>query len=389
MLSDLAFGLAEKGENFHVITSRGLYEGPDGSLPSRESVGNVQIHRVWSTRFGRQNLVGRTLDYLSFYFSVCARLLVLMGPKDVVVAKTDPPLLAAVILPLIRLRGAHLVNWLQDIFPEIAIRADVISEYSRVAVLAHYLRNWSLRKAVTNVVICEGMRQLLMRQNINPKSLKVIPNWSDADIVYPVSAAENPLVQEWGLAEKFVIGYSGNLGRVHEIETIEKAVMQLDDDLELLFLFIGGGVGYDKLQARTQKLQTKNVRFIPYQPRDLLHLSLSVPDLHLVSLTPNMEGLVFPSKVYGILAAGRPIVFIGAQNSEISQMLIAENCGISTESSNSEELVSAIQRLRRDEKTRQAMGRCARELFERKYDKALAIEKWQDLLADTAQSYTS
>jgi colanic acid biosynthesis glycosyl transferase WcaI len=120
LLSDLAFGLAEHGFDVHVVCSRQLYGAPEAQLPAEEAVRGVVIHRVWTTRFGRRRLLGRALDYVSFYITCAVELLGLLRRRDVVIAKTDPPLISIVAALAARLRGAVLVNWLQDVFPEVA-----------------------------------------------------------------------------------------------------------------------------------------------------------------------------------------------------------------------------------------------------------------------------
>src|SRR5262245_7937270 len=154
MLSDLAFALAEDGCEVAVITSRQRYDAPTNSLPARETVGGVSIYRIWTSRFGRADLIGRMIDYATFYFSVAWRLWRLTGRGDVVIAKTDPPMLSVVAAPLCWLRNARLVNWLQDIFPETAQVLGVGGRRARTPFrLMQWLRTWSLKAADMNVVL--------------------------------------------------------------------------------------------------------------------------------------------------------------------------------------------------------------------------------------------
>src|SRR5579863_5484587 len=118
MLSDLAFHLAGTGREVHVVTSTQIYDDPKASLPSREIINDVNVHRVSSTQFGRAALLGRSIDYLSFYRSVWRCLMEIARPGDTIVAKTDPPLVSVVAMAVARRKGARLINWLQDIFPE-------------------------------------------------------------------------------------------------------------------------------------------------------------------------------------------------------------------------------------------------------------------------------
>lgn len=380
LLSDLTFALAADGTEVHVVTSRARYDDPKAALATSEIVRRVRVHRVWTTGFGRHRLLGRFFDYLSYHVSAGLALWRIATPGDKVVVMTDPPLMAVAALPAIGTRGALLINWLQDLFPEIAARGGLVSEAGVAMRVLRALRNAALRRAAVNVVVCHHMRDRLFDQGVPSRIVEVVPNWADGARVHPVPAAENPLRAEWGLAGKFVVGHSGNLGRVHEVDTIGQAIEGLAADRDLVFLFIGGGAGYEKLRGRVEARGPANVSFRPYEPRERLHLSLSLPDVHLVSLAPAMEGLAFPSKLYGVLAAGRPALFVGARDAEAAQLLRDADCGIAVEAGQPEQLIEAIRYLKdRPERCRE-MGSRARAAFERAYDADRAIAHWRRLL---------
>src|SRR5262245_49152303 len=211
LLSDLVFSLVRKGIPAAVITSRLNYENAGDSLPSRASVEGVDVWRVWTSKRGRQRLIGRSLDYLSFYIAAGWRLWRLARRGDIIVVKTDPPLLSVVIAPLAWLRRASLVNWLQDVFPEAAETLNVGGDIGRVAFyILRPLRNWSLRFADVNVVVGQYMAARLQAQGIAREKIRVIPNWSDGALVVPIRAEANRLRKNWVSTRRFVVGYAGN-----------------------------------------------------------------------------------------------------------------------------------------------------------------------------------
>ena len=313
MLSDLAFALANSGYKIAVVTSRQLYERPESQLPAQETVAGVVVHRVWTSRFGRHNLVGRAIDYLTFYLSAAWRLWDMSRQGDVIVAKTDPPMLSVVTAPIARMRRAKLVNWLQDLFPEVLEALDADRTFARRAVyhIMRTLRNWSLRKAHMNVAIGERMAERLARFDLPPERIRVIANWADGTLIAPRRHETNSLRQEWGLETRFVVGYSGNLGRAHEIDTLIEAIADLERDChgapttsgesggkcDVAWLFVGAGALYRELQAEVATRKLTSVQFRPYQPRDLLAESLSVPDVHLVSLKARAGGTDRPQQI--------------------------------------------------------------------------------------------
>src|SRR5664279_996836 len=165
ILSDLAFHLAESGFDVHVLTSRQIYDDPSRVLPAQESVRGVHAHRVWATRFGRGKLLLRAIDYLTFYLSATAKLAALADSKTVVIAETDPPLLSVPCALVTWLRRSALVNWTQDLFPEVAERLHVPGIAFGAPIL-RWLRNASLKRARTNVVLGEGMAARLRTEGI-------------------------------------------------------------------------------------------------------------------------------------------------------------------------------------------------------------------------------
>lgn len=379
MLSDLAFALAEQGWPVQVITSRQRYDDPAADLPATETVAGVRIHRVRTPRFGRGRLAGRLLDYLGFYLGAGLALARLADRDTIVVAKTDPPLLSIPAALICRLRGARLVNWLQDLFPEVATALGVRGLQGLFGRLLVRWRNRSLTAAWRNVAIGERMRERLLAEGVDPAAVRVIPNWADGSAVTPQPAEDNPLRRDWGLQDKLVVGYSGNLGRAHEIDTLLDAAERLRDHHDILFLVIGGGALLPALRDAVQARGLDNMQFRPYQPRERLADSLGAADLHLVILRPELEGMIVPSKYYGIAAAGRPALFIGDTDGELARLLHDADCGVAVAPGDGEALARHILELRGSER-RHTLGQRARQRFEREYDFPVALRRWEALL---------
>jgi colanic acid biosynthesis glycosyl transferase WcaI len=211
---------------------------------------------------------------------------------------------------------------------------------------------------------------------------RAIEKWADGEKLRPKATADSVLRRRLGLADKFVIGYSGNLGRAHEFETVLGAAERLRSDDGIAFLFIGAGAKMDELKASAVRRHMTNFHFLPYQPRESLEDSLAAADVHLVTLIPSLEGLIVPSKFYGILAAGRPVVFIGDVDGELSRTIRASHCGVVVASGNSTELFDAIKSLERDTDVRTNMGLAARELMCSRFAARRALDSWAQLLTE-------
>jgi colanic acid biosynthesis glycosyl transferase WcaI len=380
LLADLAFGLAAGGFDVHIVCSRQLYVDPEARLAALQTIRGVVVHRVWTTRFGRRRLMGRAIDYASFYLTCAVALLGLLRARDIVVAKTDPPLISIVAAPAARLKGALLINWLQDIFPEVASQLGANPLPAVLDRALRSLRDASLRLAVVNVVLGSRMLEYLGTRGVPASNCRVIENWADAESLRPKESGGSKLRNRLGLTDKFVVGYSGNLGRAHEFETVIGAAERLRSDQRIAFLFIGGGARMDELKASVDRRHLSNFHFLPYRPREELEDSLAAADVHLASLVPSLEGLIVPSKFYGILAAGRPILFVGDRNGELSRVIAKYQCGLVVEVGQSEDLASAIDGLQRDPSLRRAMGSAARELLCSNFSAQRAIDRWISLL---------
>lgn len=379
MLSDLAFALVADGFDVVVVTSRMEYSSPSTQLPPFEHLRGVAVHRVWTSRFGRATLLGRALDYLTFYLSAAARMFMLARPRCVLVAKTDPPLVSVVAALVAWIRGAHLVNWLQDVFPEVAVRLGVLRDRPVSRILRRW-RNWTLRRASANVVIGHRMAALVAAEGIAPRLIEIIPNWADGELITPLPRDLNPLRLRWELGTKFVVGYSGNLGRAHDFRTILRAARRLQSNTEIVFLFIGGGSGSLSLRDEVTREGLTNFRFEPYQAQHMLRESLGVPDVHLVSLLPELEGLIVPSKFYGIAAAGRPCVFIGDRLGELAHLGDMGGFGVTIAPEDEESLARLIDNLSNDPLKCSSMGNAARAFFDDRCRRSLSVERWACLL---------
>ncbi len=380
ILSDVAFHLAEQGHEVAIIASRLSYESDEGPFAASETHRGVTVHRVATPSFGRGNIAGRLIDYLGFYLSAFFRTLAIASSADVVVAKTDPPVLSWPIGIAAKLKGARRANWLQDLYPEVAEAFGVIRPDSLPAKVVRALRNRSLRKADCNVAIGGKMAALLRQQGIEDSRIIIIPNMTDDESIRPIAPVDNPLRIQWGFGpEQLVVGYSGNLGRAHEIDTLLGAAeaLQKEGRSEIRFLVIGGGYLHDALGKEITKRRLTNFVLKPYQPREQLGLSLTVPDVHWVSLLPALEGTIVPSKFYGAAASGRPVIFIGSAEGELGSMVPESNSGAVVEVGASQDLATIIRQYADDPARRLKQGEDARALVEGGFNRAAVFAKWE------------
>jgi glycosyltransferase involved in cell wall biosynthesis len=383
MVSDLAFQLAASGHDVSMVASRLRYDDTTAILPQLESISGVTIHRVWTSRFGRASLPGRLVDYLTFYITAPWKVLRLARRGDIVIVKTDPPLISVPVMIAARMKGARHVNWLQDVFPEVATALGMGLGGALSRTVLTGLRNRSLASAHCNVAIGERMAERL-RPGARTAPVRVIANWSPTDDIVPIPRDANPLAGLWQMGKRFVVGYSGNLGRAHDLAVVLEAAARLRHRQDIVVLIIGEGNQKDALRERAVRMGLANVLFKPYQPKDQLKYSLTLPDVHLVSLKPALEGLIVPSKFYSSIAAGRPVIFLGAADGEVARDILRADCGSVVPPDDPTSLARAIEALADHPSLAASKGENARKLFEREYTRESAFKKWSAVLEEGA-----
>lgn len=314
LLTDLAEGLAAAGHQITVITSRA------GSTLPREMHQDVEIHRVRGTRWSRAGILTKAIDHGSYLVSALIRLGRIASRDTIIVAMTDPPLLGIGAWLVARLRHARVLHWVQDIYPEIAI---AVTGHRWLAGLRP-LRNLAWRHSDGCVTLGTDMASVLRAAGVDPGTLHVIPNPAPAGLAFQADPADSTLRREWDLVGKFVVAYSGNLGRVHDVESILAVAARLHEEPRIAFLFVGDGPQRPSLEQAAKVRRLENVRFFPPQPRGRLDATLGLADLHLVTLRAGCERYVYPSKFQGALAVGRPVLFLGPPACEIAS-LVREN----------------------------------------------------------------
>ena len=324
-LSELAAALAERGHQVTVVTGRRAYDNPDKFFTARETWRGVQIHRVYSTRFGKRAKWRRAVDFASFVVSSCVRLL-LLPRQDVVVALTTPPLISFIGAWRAKLWGAKFCYRVMDMNPDEAIAAGWLNADSFMARILERMSRFSFRNASWIIALDRFMRDRIVAKGISPGKIAVLPPWSQDQDVRFDAAGRDAFRRTHGLSDKFVVMYSGNHSPVHPLDTLMQAADFLSADASIVFCFVGGGSEFKRVQRwaaeKTENGKPKaEILCLPYQPLAQLSASLSAADCHVVVAGDAMVGLVHPCKIYNMLAVGAPVVYIGPQPSHVTEIL--------------------------------------------------------------------
>jgi glycosyltransferase involved in cell wall biosynthesis len=401
---DLAKYLAEHGDKVTVIASRSIYGQAGSVLPGSECVDGVEVHRVTGSFFGKGGIASRSFDFLAF--NVACLLQALSLPRhDVVICLTTPPFIALVGLVLRWTKGSRFIFWTMDLYPDVPLAAGVLKRGSMVHRLFDRIDRYCLRNADAVVVLGRCMRARILAKGVDPRCLRTITPWADPQEVpnVPVRQFEPPteaisvtrgtamgvramavvrngLRDAWGIGDRFVIEYSGNCGVGHDISSVCDAMLRLKYDDGIRWVFVGGGVMRPRIEEFIERNGIQNVVMRPYQPRSRLGELIALGDAHLVLVADGFEGLLIPSKFYGILAAGRPTIYVGPPNTEVAEVISSEDCGFVVENGSGASLVEAITVLRNEPLLAYAMGLRGRRALEHGYAMRELCGEWRRLL---------
>jgi len=375
LLTDLCEALADEYE-IRVLT--GMLYGHE-LLPHRVVRNGVEIVRVHSTAFERSTLGLRGLNYATYLGGTL--LTALSGPRpDLVLTMTDPPMIGDVGLAVSKRFGVPLLVISEDVFPEIATKLRRLENPVLVGVLRQLVRLY-LKRADRVVAIGETMRQRLEAKGAPGERLRVIPNWIDTASITP-QERENDWKRERKLGGKFVVMHSGNVGHAQDLDTLVRATTFLRDLDDLAVVIVGFGARHAEIQSLAARLETDKVRFLPYQPREVLPLSLAAADLHFVGLARGLSGYVVPSRLYGILAAGRPVIASAEPDSETAQVVTEVGCGVVVPPGRPELVARAIRDAYDGKLDLEDMGRRGREYVTAEADRAVAVGRYRSVLRE-------
>jgi colanic acid biosynthesis glycosyl transferase WcaI len=312
--------LAGRGHEVTVVASRRAYDQPTQMFPPSETWRGIHIKRVATTALGKQAKWRRAVDFASFIVT-CGWRLLFMPKPDVVVALTSPPLISFIGAVYAKLRGAKLIYWVMDLNPDEAIAAGWLREGSLGARFLHTLSRFSLRRASRIIALDRFMKARIEGKGIEAGKIAVLPPWSHDDAARFDAEGRQRFREVHGLADRFVVMYSGNHSPCHPLTTLLGAARSLASDSCVAFLFVGGGSEFARLKQVAAEEKLRNVICLPYQPLNALAASLSAADLHVVVMGEPFVGLIHPCKIYNVLGVGAPVLCIGPTPSHLTEIV--------------------------------------------------------------------
>jgi putative colanic acid biosynthesis glycosyltransferase WcaI len=374
LLADLCESLAL---DYDVTVVTGRLQGRD-DLPHSELLNGVCVLRTRSTSFDRTKLSQRGLNYVTYVADSLVRSLSL-EPPDLVVCMTDPPVVGDLGVTVARRFGAPLLVISEDVFPEIATELGRLTNPIVVNVLRRLVAYY-LRRADHVVAIGDRMRERLIAKGAAPERISVIPNWVDAELIVP-GPRDSAWAREQGLIGRFVVMHSGNVGHAQDLDNLVRATTFLRDLDDLAVPIVGFGARHAEIRTLATLLEADKVIFLPYQPREVLTQSLGSAHIHYVGLAKGLAGFVVPSRLYGILSAGRPVVVAADPDSETARLVEEVGCGVAIPPGRPDLLAAVIRNAHDGKLDLDEMGRRGRAYIEQEADRPVALARYRELVA--------
>jgi colanic acid biosynthesis glycosyl transferase WcaI len=383
LITELATDLAQRGHEVSFVTAAPSY--PHGCVfpgyrnrpYQTEWLDNVRVVRTWSYISPRKTFWRRILNYGTF--SATAFYGGLLAGKPDVVVNFSPPLPLG--LPAWLLSRSWNVPWvlqLNDLYPEAAVAAGVLRNSAAINFFSA-MERFFYRHTGHISLLSDGFRRNLLAKGVPAEKISVIPVWADPDAVRPL-AKENSFRQEHGLTGQFVVMYAGNVGHTSSLEDVLVAASLLRSQPDLRFVIVGDGVKKAALEDFCREQKLVNVRFLPFQPREIFAEMLAAADVSLVTLNQNSSQTSLPSKTFNIMASARPIVSVTPPHSEIAQLVTAAGCGVNTPPGQPELLAESLLKLKSNRHLLGTMGQNGRWQLEQKYSRARCVNSYEQML---------
>lgn len=379
-LTKIAEGLADS-KNVSVICSQPTYSQRGTKAPVHEIYNNVHIYRRWGGRLNKNYFLLRIVNFLTISISLFLYGLVRFKKGDNVIVVTNPPLLPYLVTVATRIKGCRSILLVHDVYPEVLTAAGVFRDSSIVIKLIQWLTQWLYDNVNAIVVIGRDMQKIAEKKCNDWNKIKFIPNWADLDEMKPAARSNNKLLTSLDLKNSFVIQYCGNMGRTHGINYIVEAATLLQSE-SFHFLLIGSGAKKSWLEKEVSKRNLSNMSILARCERNDLNDYLNACNLAVVSFVSGMSGVSVPSRMYNIMATGKPVLAISDEDSELAKVVTEEEIGWVAKPGEIDSIVEAIRDAKSDAKRLLNMGRKARMVAEEKYSFSLVLDNYLELLSE-------
>lgn len=380
ILTELAEDLVENGLEIDVLTTDNAYREKKLSLPRNEVYKGVNIKRIYSTAFDRDNKLGRIINYLTFTLSVFWNLLTKKG-YDKILFVSNPPLVPYIGYLMKKFRKKEYVYLVHDIYPDVAEKLNVISKDGIVYRVMDKINNKIYSNASKIIALGVDMKKVISNKGIDEDKIDIVTNWADSNNTFEKSV-EDEFYNKYNLKDKFNILYTGNISKVHAIDTIIDVARELKSNDKIKFTFVGSGSNKKYLESIIKEEDLDNIQLYDYMFGEEYNNLLNCADMFITTLQKGIEGLGVPSKTYTYMSVSKPIIAIMSEYSEIGNMVKSLNLGKQFNNDEVEEILNYIEHIQKDCNLYDEISSNVRRAFKEKYERKKVTKRFYKVITE-------
>lgn len=378
ILTELAEDFVEYGLDVDVLTTKNAYREKKQNLQKYEKYNRINIKRIFSTKGSRDSKFERLMSYITFTISVLFNLLFKKN-YDKILFVSNPPLVPYIGYIIKKLRGKEYIYLVHDIYPDVAEKLGVIKKGSIISNIMNYMNNKIYKNCEVIIALGKDMKKVIINKGIDEEKIKIVTNWADSSINYE-KKVHNSFYEKHNLNGKFNVLYTGNISKVHAIDTILNVAKLLKDSREIQFTFVGDGNRRAYIENLKKKEKLRNIQLKDYMFGEEYNNLLNCADVFITTLQEGIEGLGVPSKTYTYMSVSKPLIAIMNKNSEIGSMVNENNLGKQFSFNEEEEIVKFIKNIKDDTELYDSISGNVREKFRSEYERKRVTKKFYNIV---------
>ena len=367
ILTELSEDLVDQGMEVSVLTTKNAYREEKQELSKYEEYKGIKIKRIFSSSFNRDSKVGRILNYATFIGSVFGNLL-FKSDYDKVLFVSNPPLVPYIGYLMKKFKNKNYVYLVHDIYPDVAEKLEVIKKGSLISKAMDYVNKKIYVNAEKVIVLGKDMQSVIEGKGVNPSKISIVTNWADANNTYK-NEVDSSYLEKYNMKDKFNIVYTGNISKVHSIDSILEVANYFKERKDIMFTFVGDGNRKDYIKEFKSKNNLDNIQVLDYMFGDDYNNMLNSADVFISTLQKGIEGLGVPSKTYTYMSVSKPLIAIMDEKSEIGSMVKEHKLGGQFASEDIGGIVKFVEELKDDKELYSELSNNVKEIFEENYER--------------------
>lgn len=374
ILTELAEDFVEYGLEVDVLTTKNAYREEKQDLGKYEIYRGINIKRVFSTEGNRDSKIGRLLNYITFTTSVFFNLLFKKN-YDKILFVSNPPLVPFIGYLIKKLRGKNYIYLVHDIYPDVAEKLGVIKKGSLISKVMNYMNKKIYTNAERIIALGKDMKRVIADKGVDEEKIEIVTNWADSRVNYEKEVDKN-FYKKYRLENKFNILYTGNISKVHAIDTIVEVAKILKNEEDIMFTFVGDGNRKQDLIKLKEKEDLRNIQLENYMFGEEYNNLLNCANLFITTLQQGIEGLGVPSKTYTYMSVAKPLIAIMSENSEIGSMVNQYNLGKQFNNKEYHKIAEFILELKNSNELYNEISKNVRNKFLNEYERKKVTNKF-------------